>query len=559
MFESPLGASSSDGPPGTGTGDNADPGSGNSDELPGVGDPATPDGVGWSTRFARLSNAQWENSVRDLFFFDAATHYSDGFTQEPQDKGYRNQAAAELTIAADAWGRYQTAAERVAADVAKDSALLTRLLPEGSSEAERARDFVTALGRRVYRRPLREAELEAYLALYAKGPELVGGDAFAAGARLVVEAMLQSPHFLYRVEETGLTEEGALRKVPLTGFEIATRLAYGLWDTTPSDELLDAAAAGELSDAKGVARWASRMLEDPRATRSLLAFHEETFGIASYGTQDKDPALGFDAAALAPVLKEEARLFFQEVLFELKGGIAALLTEPVAYVNEATAGYYGLSGVTGQSLVRRELDPAQRAGFLTQLGFLSQNATRASTDPVHRGLTVLRKVLCDEPDPPPMMFELPKAEAGSTTREVYEKATACGGSCHTQLINPPGFSFESFDTLGRWRETEQGKPVDTSGSLLIREGFTPESKAQGESKELSFSNAAELLGQLAEEPRVHACYARNFMRYLLNRELHAVEQGAWEVLGETSASTDSAHELLLKLVQLETFRARVAE
>lgn len=529
------------------------------DEPPGVGDPNTPDGVGWSTRFTRLSNVQWEHSVRDLFFFDEGTDYAEGFTQEPRDKGYRNQAAAELTIAGDAWTRYQAAAERVAADVARNSERLSRLLPADVSEAERARGLVTNLGRRTFRRPLREAEVESYLSLFAQGPEHVGGDGFSAGARLVIEAMLQSPHFLYRVEAAGLDEGGTQRKAQLSGYEIATRLAYGFWDTTPSDELLTAAESGELADAKGVARWARSMLKDPRAARSLLAFHEETFGVGSYGTQDKDPALGFDAAVLAPLLKEEAVRFFQEVLVEKQGGIGALLTEPVAYVNETTAQFYGIAGVSGQTLSRQELDPEQRAGFLTQLGFLSQNATRSSTDPVHRGLLVLRKVLCDEPDPPPMMFDLPKAEPGSTTREVYEKATACGASCHAKLINPPGFAFEGFDTLGRFRETEQGKPVDPTGSLLIRSGYTPESKATNPSKELTFSGPVDLLQQLATEARVHECYARNWMRYLLNREPNSVERGAWEKLGDLSSKRDSAQDLVVDLVQLETFRARVTE
>ncbi len=560
-FDAPAGRSDCPGCSGDRDGDAivGDDGTLDPDEPPGVGDPNSPDGVAWTTRFAKLSNVQWENSVRDVLYLDGATHYSEGFTSEPGDKGYRNQAAAEWTLAGDAWTRYQAAAEAVAADVVASDAQLEELIPQGTASdvVARSQALITNLGLRAFRRPLSSDEIQAYTSLFSQGPALVGGDAFKAGARLVIEAMLQSPHFLYRVETSGLTGDYPDRKVALSGYEIATRLSYALLDTTPSDALLAAAKAGELDDADGVTMWAQKLLEDPRAKQVLVGFHEETFAIARYGTQDKEPSLNFDAAALAPVLKEETRRFFEDVVVKEQGGIAQLLTAPVAFVNATTAPFYGLTGVTGAELVRKELDPAERAGFLTQLGFLSQNATRSTTDPVHRGLLVLRKILCDEPDPPPMMFSLPLPEPGLTTREVYEKATVCGASCHANLINPPGFAFESFDTVGRTRDTEQGKPIDSSGKLLMRVGYTREVKAANPKTELSFDGAVDMLNQLSAEPRTHECYARNWMQFVLNREPGGVERGAWELLGGISQDEDSTQKLLLSLVRLETFRTRV--
>src|SRR5262249_47911580 len=144
-------------------------------------------------------------------------------------------------------------------------------------------------------------------------------------------------------------------------------------------------------------------------------------------------------------LVEEPRRFFEEILVGQDKGIRELLTTPIAFVNAQTAPLYGLSGVTGNDLKQMDLDPSVRAGLLTQVGFLSQNAGRVLTDPVHRGLAVLRKVLCDEPDPPPAMFMPPTPVAGKTTREIYEAKTACGVGCHDILINPAGFAFEHFD------------------------------------------------------------------------------------------------------------------
>ena len=549
----PPSGAGSDGPNGPSAPTGHQPG----ERPPAAGDPATPDGVGWGTRFPKLSNRQWENTVQALFSLAEPTGLSKDFTQEPLDQPYESMAAAEQTISGDAWARYQAAAESVAASIVADDAKLAKIAPSSSDAAARAGTFIASFGKRAYRRPLTSEEQAAYRALFDRGPELVGGDAFKAGARLVIESMLQSVHFLYRVEASQAAN--AQRKIALSPYELATRLSYALWNSMPSDALFAAAEAGELDDADGVARWAGRMLDDPRARDVLISFHEQTFQVATYGTQDKAASLGFDAQALAPVLKEEARRFIEHVVVQNSGGIAGLLTEPVAFVNAATAPFYGITGVTGSALEQRPLDPAERAGLLGQLGFLTKNATRETSDPVHRGLLVLRKVLCDEPDPPPMMFSLPTPMAGLTTREVYERATACGRGCHDTMINPPGFAFERFDAVGRLRTMEAGKPIDATGTLTVREGFTLEEKQVNPKSKLSFDGPVELVQKLAELPRVHECYARNWMSYVLARELDPGERGASQALAETSLEQASSRALLIRLVQLDAFRYRVAD
>jgi hypothetical protein len=542
------------GSPGAGTGTGTGMGT---QDLGGIGNPGKPDGIGYATRVPKLTNAQWENSVRDLLRLDQPSNLSGEFTQEPGDKGYETVAAATLTVSGDAWARYQSAAEALATQVTSDAAKLAKIMPAGTfaNDAARGEAFITQFGARAYRRPLSADEKSAYVALLAKGPELVGGTALNAGVRLVLESMLQSPHFLYRVESSASSKDA---RVFLSSHEVATRLSFALLGTTPSDELLKAADAGELSSEAGVVKWAGKLLDSPAARDTLLSFHAQTFAIDAYGTQDKDPSLNFDADALAPVLKEEAQRFVEMVIDE-GGGIELLLTSPVAFVNQTTAPFYGLTGVTGQELVERELDPKTRAGLFSQLGFLTKNATRSGSDPVHRGLAVLRKLLCDEPDPPPMMFELPKPMAGLTTREVYEKSTACGVGCHDTLINPPGFAFEVFDTVGALRSAEAGKPINAKGTLSIRDGYTSEEKSAGKTNKVSFDGPVALMQELVALPRVHECYARNFMKYLLARELAPVERGASSLLGSESQKSGSMRELLLALVKLDTFRARVSD
>lgn len=566
LLESPLGSAApcdgceSDEAGGGGGIDDDEPSDPNRPE--GVGDPESPDGVGWSTRFPRLANDQWKQTVNDLFYLPTLT---DGMAQElpplSGGAGYSTQAAAELTVAGDAWARYQAAAEEVVGKLMGDAQAVARLTPEASAEDgdARARTFIEGFGRRAYRRPLSATEVEGYLALFKLGPELSAGEPFQAGMRVVFEAMLQSPHFLYRVEASAVAEGAADRKAWLSGNELATRLSYSLWGSMPSDELFAAADAGELDDAAGVEKWAKAMLEDARARPVLLSFHEQTFAVATFGTQDKDPSLGVDMEALAPLLKDEARLFFDEVVIAGQGGITQLLTDPVAYVNAQTAPLYGLSGIEGDALQRVKLDPKQRAGLLTQAGFLTKNATRNTSDPVHRGLFVLRQILCDEPDPPPMMFELPSSEPGLSTREVYEKATACGVGCHDTLINPPGFAFETFDALGRYRTEDAGKPVDAKAELLIREGYTPSAKKKNPTSTIAFDGPVDLVNKLADLPRVHECYARNWGAFALARDVDPVELGAFRSLRDNSLGQGATRDLLVELVKLDTFRARVSE
>jgi hypothetical protein len=516
----------------------------------------TPDGVGWATRFPKLSNEQWENTVRDLFYLDAPSGLAESIAPEPADGGYDNEAAAGQTVAGDAWQRYQSAAEALAKLVTDDAAKLAKLVPTSApaSGVERARATITDLGLRTYRRPLTTPELDAYVVLYDKGAALDTVDGFRGGMNLVIQTMLQSPHFLYRVESSAQPDGP---RIWLSGYEVATRLSYSLWNTTPPRELLDAAAAGQLASPDGVKARAVSMLGDPRASTMLERFHEQTFRTSVFGTQLKDPKFAFEA--VAPVLAEEARLFIADVIAQ-GGGIREILTTPVAYVNEQTAPFYGLTGITGSELRRVELDATRRVGLLSQVGFLAQTGARTLTDPVHRGLAILREVLCDDPDPPPPIdITTPVVPPGKTTRQTYEAATACGAGCHNTLINPPGFAFEHFDTVGRWRDDEGGLPIDTTGVFGARVGWTVEAKHENPPIMLEFDGAVDLVTQLSELDRTHECYARHLLEFVLAKPVDAQELGAGSLLGKTSKTSGAARTILGELVTLNTFRARALD
>ncbi|HYJ08149.1 MAG TPA: DUF1588 domain-containing protein, partial [Polyangiaceae bacterium] len=202
-------------------------------------------------------------------------------------------------------------------------------------------------------------------------------------------------------------------------------------------------------------------------------------------------------------------------------------------VNEATAPFYGIAGITGTQLQKVDLDPTRRIGLLSQVGFLSQTGARTLTDPVHRGLAVLKEVLCDDPDPPPPIeITTPVVPPGQTTRETYEQATACGPGCHNTLINPPGFAFEHFDTVGRWRDDEGGLPIDVTGTFGARVGWSVDAKHENEPIMLQF---------------------------VLAKPVDPAELGAGNLLGEHSKTSGAASVILGELVTLNTFRARALD
>jgi Protein of unknown function (DUF1588)/Protein of unknown function (DUF1592)/Protein of unknown function (DUF1585) len=319
----------------------------------------------------------------------------------------------------------------------------------------------------------------------------------------------------------------------------------------PSDELLAAAAAGELQNEEGVRTWTVKMLDDPRAVRPMVSFHEQLFHIESYGTITKNETLfPTFTADLAPVLREEASLFFEEITIENDGGIAALFTTPTTYVNEVTAPFYGLSGEFGEALTRAELDPQKRAGILTQVGFLSRYGSQTQSDPILRGVHLSLELLCSNLPPPPNGIPpLPPILEGQTNRGRVEQSTSVQpcATCHNNFINPLGFAFENYDAIGQWRDTDNGQPVDATDTFLI------------DGEEVAYANAVELSSILAQSTMLHACYTKKWLEYVLGRPPASEEKETLASLAESSKSSASLRSLLSTLTALDTFRARPPE
>jgi len=510
----------------------------------GANDPSAPsaagtdlplDGTPIFSRFVRLTHEQWEQSVRDVLRLDDVPGLSETFTGDPPEGIFSNDERA-LLVTPNLSLDYQRAAEQLAERVARDTQALGRVGGSGDPAA-----FISALGRRAYRRPLAADEQARYEGLFALGPSAIGsGQDFADGAQLVLEAMLQSPHFLYRTELEGDGE-------PLSSYEIASKLSFFLRNTTPDDALLDAAASGEFDTQGGVVARARQMLDEPAAAAVAARFHSELFGLDRYTEIAKDPGrFPQYSTSVNPDLQEAEELFLSD-LFENGHGVSDLLTSTVAFVNAKTAPLYGLSS-SADDFETVDLGP-ERPGLFTRLGFLAYNGTLRDPDSIHRGVEINRVMLCARLQPPPGIIPaLPSIKPDQTNRERVSAHTGpgtCGESCHGTIINPIGFAFENFDALGELRDTDNGKPVDTSGQYQFADGLK------------SFNGAPELMQLLAASPQVHACFAEHLMQFSLGRELVEDDRTLLNQLETSSLSSrTSTKELLLAIVAAPSFSRR---
>ena len=519
-------------------------------EIIAVADPASvPDGVALTNRFRRLTLDEYDRTVSDLLGFEPGP-LSGNFPEElPTLAGYF--ARGDLRVTDRLIVELQNAAGRLAEQAVARPDAFAALAPCAAQGAACRDPFLTSFGLRAYRRPLSADELARYQALFdGAGAALGSGDAFRDGVQLSIEAMLQSPHFLYHVERgSGERDELGVR---ITGYEAASRLSYMLWGSMPDASLLAAAESGELATPEGIAAHARRLVDDPRLGVRVGDYHARWLQLAALADSSKDPALFPEySPELVSSMRAETERFVQEVTLAEGGSLEALLTAPYTFVDSRLAAVYGIDGDFGDELARVELAPDDpRGGLLTQGAFLTGHSSADNrTSPILRGVFVLRRLLCqDIPDPPPNAQSTeppPSPTPIVTTRDFFAWKTSmaeCQG-CHTQ-INPVGFAFEDFDAIGRHRSEESGEPIDALGVLNLAGTM------------LEFEGAKELAQQVAARPEARACYAQNWLRYLWGRSdtsadlrtlatiaqrLGSSSYGVRELLLDVSASAAFAH------------------
>ena len=439
--------------------------------------------------------------------------------------------AAEL-VAADAVARLESLAGCAAADV-------------GCTE-----ELARRIGRLAWRRPLSEGEVADVLAIAALGesPE--------ESARLVIEALLASPHFLYIVE--GPLDPAPGSTVELDAYERATRLSLFLWGSTPDGSLLDAAESGVLDAREGLEREARRLMADERFVDALRRYHFEWLGL--YGTDSvasihelqKDTEAHPEwSDALAASMRREIETFVARV-YEPGGGgsLRDLLAGRFSYMDPELAAFYGLPHPDGDGVARVDYPEGYpRAGLLTQAGVLAVYGKIVQSAPIQRGLLVRERILCLPilPPPPGAMVDDPPNDPSMTRREQFEAhgSSACGATCH-ETFDPIGFTFEHFDGIGDYREMDGPAPVDATGTI------------PGADVDRPVDGAVELADALAESQTAEVCFTRQWASFALGREVDDTADGcAMDRLRDRLVEHDGDLEaFLIELAASEVMRVR---
>lgn len=492
----------------------------------------------------RLNRFEYNNTIRDLLGDESGP--ADEFPTEEEALGFNNNATA-LGVTPILAERYMVAAEGIAARATEDLAALLPCDPADLGEDECARAFAIDLGTRAFRRPLETDETDRLVAVYTWGKEQ--GLDYRESISLIVESLLQSPHFLYRVE-FGASADGADDEaVALDDWERATRLSYLLWGTMPDQELFDAAAAGVLSEPEDVKAQAERMLADPRARYAVHDFYSQWLELDLIDNLEKDSEIfPTFTREIRDLVRKETEAFMDHVIWEGDGSVETLLTADFSFMNAELAAFYGLEGPSGSEFERVQLS-GERAGLLTQAGFLASQAKPNQASPIHRGKFVREQLLCQPLPPPPEDIELvpPDLDPNLTTRERFSQHSdnpSCSG-CH-ELIDPIGFGFENFDGAGGFRTEENNLPIDVSGELIATDVDGP------------FVGVGELVSKLASSEQVHNCVVTQYFRYGNGRVETNDDRCSLEPLMGDFAQGGNLRELIVSFTQTDAFLYRHA-
>jgi hypothetical protein len=493
------------------------------------------------TRLRRMTRSQLNHTVRDLLGVQGTP--ADALAPDEKVGPFDANAIAPVTdLLVQQHGEI---ADALATQVAPRMAELAGCdLVTGGTTC--ATDFVQRFGLRAYRRPLQPAEVTDYVGLYSD--ELARGTAESAFTQ-VVSTFLQSPFFLYHAD-VGASGTASATPVPLTSYELASRLSYFLWDTMPDQTLFDLAANDTLKDDAVLSTQVDRMLADGKAVDAIPEFHLAWLGIGDLAGADKDATL-FPAwnPTLALALRTETARFSDYVVRQGDGLMSTLYTAGFSFLEGPLFGLYGVTEPAGfVPGTQVTLPSGQRSGILTQASLLASHAHRNQTSPVHRGIVVRENMLCQPLDPPPLDVNVtpPEPTPATTTRERFANHEAdpqCAG-CHV-LIDPIGLAFEHYDAIGAYRTTDGPSAVDASGEII--EGGA----------ELSgpFIGAVELGQKLAQSATARDCLANQWFRFALDRVESVDDSCSIQTIRDGfAASGGNIRQLLAAIVKSEAFR-----
>ena len=490
------------------------------------------------TPLRRLTSDQYRNTVRDLLKMpDARTVVAT--TSLPADDSIGERFTANIVSSVNGLDadKYADIAETLARKAATN---LQPLLPCPATGGEAcATMFIQTFGKKAFRRPLLQAEVDRYKKVF-----VAGGD-FNNGIRLVIQAFLQSPKMLYLIEPMPAASAGKVMAVD--SWVMASRLSYFFLESMPDDALFTAAEANQLTTPDQIATQARRLMGDPRFAETLTMFHDQWLELDAVLSADKNPMM---FAAWTPAVQaaaaEQTRRFVQFVMGPMGDGkLETLLTGTFTFMNGPLYPLYGLTapaGANATTWARVELKPTERAGILTHVGVMAGLAHEDRTSYILRGKLVREALLCGEVASPPPGIDASESNipptASARERSTLHRTKPECAACHA-MFDPLGFAFEAYDAIGRFRAN-----VDSSGDL------TGTSKLDG-----PVTGAIDLVKKVSTSDEIKDCMVKQWLRFGLGRPDDPTDDKASITAGITAlGSGGKISDMLVALVRSDAFR-----
>jgi hypothetical protein len=509
----------------------------------------------------RLNRAEYNNTIRDL----VGVNFQPAGDFPADDAGYGFDNIGDvLSLSPVLLEKYLAAAEKVLTAAYPPvwersegkGGKSSKARASSQTDVERAREVIETFGRRAFRRPVTKEEMDRYLQLFREAAS--DGESFEKSVKVVLEAILISPHFLFRGELQ--PEPGNPKRIQaIDDYALASRLSYFLWSSMPDDELFALAERGMLR--RNVEKQVKRMLKDPKANAFVENFTGQWLQLRNLTLASPDhKEFPYFDEPLRTAMKRETELLFETILREDRS-VLEFISADYTFLNEKLAQLYGIDGVEGEqfrrvslsSSAKRDTSPAvsQRGGLLTQASILTLTSNPTRTSPVKRGKWVLENILGAPPPPPPP--NVPKLDEGKAAvtgtlrhrMEEHRDNPACS-SCHARM-DPIGFGFENYNGIGAWRDLEGDAVIDPSGELFSGE---------------SFQGPAELKAILLNQKRTEfvRCLTEKMLTYALGRGLEYYDKCAVDkISGQLAKEQYKFSALILGVAKSAPFKMRRGE
>jgi hypothetical protein len=514
-----------------------------------------PTGVDWNppdvtnpaeSRLARLTQTQFRNSVQDIF----GEHVVVPAALEPDASIEGMIAIGTTRTSISPWGteQYETASYSIAAQAMEPGAerdALVTCTPSSSSDEDCATEVLTALGGKLWRRPLTSDEIDVVVTIANTSATTLGD--FYDGLEFGIATLLQSPYFLFRVE-LGEPDPDDSSRLRYSDYEMASRLSYFLWNTTPDDELLAAAERGELTAEDDLREHAQRLLDSPRAREAVRSLFTDLYELYELDDLVKDPTVFTHfSSEVGSAAREETLMVLEDLIFEQRGDFRDVFTSRKTFVNRKLASIYNVAAPEREGFGALEWDDDDpRGGLLTHVSILALNSHPVASSATLRGKFIRQKVLCGIIPPPPANLDTSIPEPSGETPTLRDRVAEhlegeqCR-SCHL-LMDPMGLGLENYDALGRFRTHDNDVMIDPSGDV------------DGE----PYADPLDLGRVLAQSQDVSSCLVKHVFRYANNRMENNYERDLLDHIDTRfDASGNDVLELMLDVVMSPGFRTTV--